>query len=164
MVLTTTPTFTAKYLLEKQDIWKTITHFKEALPIQPWHKVVLAQYSWRIGKRLRIPPGTRTETASAFYQLKLGHGYNKAYLFRIGKTDHPFCSCGAKQTLEHLLLSCKWLNTGRKILQDSLGKVQLTLPLLLHTKQGIKATLDFISRTKVGTRRWHLGQPSEDQA
>ncbi|KAF2622300.1 hypothetical protein BU25DRAFT_463046 [Macroventuria anomochaeta] len=32
-----------------------------------------AQYSWRIGKRLRIPPGTRRETASAFYQLKLGH-------------------------------------------------------------------------------------------
>ncbi|KAF2626278.1 hypothetical protein BU25DRAFT_459804, partial [Macroventuria anomochaeta] len=39
-----------------------------------------AQYSWWIGKRLRIPPGTRRETASAFYQLKLGHGYNKAYL------------------------------------------------------------------------------------
>jgi hypothetical protein len=36
IVLTTTPAFTAKYLLEKVDIWQHITHFKEALPIQPW--------------------------------------------------------------------------------------------------------------------------------
>jgi hypothetical protein len=31
IVLTTTPAFTAKYLLEKVDIWQHITHFKEAL-------------------------------------------------------------------------------------------------------------------------------------
>jgi hypothetical protein len=40
----------------------------------------------------------RRETASAFYQLKLGHGYNKAYLFRIGKADSLCFSCGALQT------------------------------------------------------------------
>jgi hypothetical protein len=28
-------------------------------------------------------------------QLKLDHGYNKAYLFRIGKAVSPCCSCGA---------------------------------------------------------------------
>ncbi|KAF2633551.1 hypothetical protein BU25DRAFT_298191, partial [Macroventuria anomochaeta] len=41
IVLTTTPTFTAKYLLENQDIWQTLTPFKEALPIQPWYNVVV---------------------------------------------------------------------------------------------------------------------------
>jgi hypothetical protein len=41
IVLTTTPAFTAKYLLEKVDIWQHITRFKEALPIQPWFKVAI---------------------------------------------------------------------------------------------------------------------------
>jgi hypothetical protein len=41
IVLTTTPAFTAKYLLEKVGIWEHITQFKEALPIQPWFKVAI---------------------------------------------------------------------------------------------------------------------------
>jgi hypothetical protein len=121
-----------------------------------------AQYSWRIRKKLSIPLGTRQETASAFYQLKLGHGYNKAYLFCIGKTDSPRCSCGALQTPEYLLLSCKWLRQDRRILHHDLSNARLTLPLLLNTKQGIQATLAFITRTKVGTHKWHLGQDIDD--
>jgi hypothetical protein len=113
-----------------------------------------AQYSWRIRKKLSVPMGTRWETASAFYQLKLGHGYNKA--------DSPRCSCGAQQTPDYLLLSCKWPKHNRKILRNDLCNVRLALPLLLHTKQGIQATIAFISRTKVGTRKWHLGQDTDD--
>jgi hypothetical protein len=41
IVLTTTPSFTAKYLLENIQIWRDITHFKTALPIQPWYKVAV---------------------------------------------------------------------------------------------------------------------------
>lgn len=41
IVLTTTPTFNAKYLLENIDIWKHIVQFQEALPITPWHKVAI---------------------------------------------------------------------------------------------------------------------------
>jgi hypothetical protein len=41
IVVTTTPTYNAKYLLEHQSIWKSLTSFKEALPIQPWFKVVV---------------------------------------------------------------------------------------------------------------------------
>ncbi|KAF1947687.1 hypothetical protein EJ02DRAFT_2058 [Clathrospora elynae] len=37
--------------------------------------------SWKIRKKLIIPMGTRRETASAFHQLRIGHSYNKAYLF-----------------------------------------------------------------------------------
>ena len=34
-IITTTPTFSAKYLLENQEIWKDITPFKAAQPITP---------------------------------------------------------------------------------------------------------------------------------
>ena len=40
-VVTTTPAFTAKYLLENQNIWKDITTYKVAQPISPWYKVVI---------------------------------------------------------------------------------------------------------------------------
>lgn len=40
-VLTTTPAFTAKYLLENQNIWQDITTFKTAQPITSWFKVVI---------------------------------------------------------------------------------------------------------------------------
>jgi hypothetical protein len=117
-----------------------------------------AQYSWRIRKKLSVPMGTRREIASAFYQLKIGHGYNKAYLFCMGKADSPLCSCGVKQSPDHLLLSCKWFNKDCRILRQELNNAPLTLLLLLHTKQGIKATLAFITRTRVCTRKWYLGQ------
>jgi hypothetical protein len=40
-IITTTPAFTAKYLLENEVIWKDITDFKTAQPITPWFKVVI---------------------------------------------------------------------------------------------------------------------------
>jgi hypothetical protein len=55
---------------------------------------------------------TKRVIASAFYQLKIGHGYNKAYLHRIDKVDSSNCSCGAKQKPEHLLLSCRQHQLG----------------------------------------------------
>lgn len=38
----------------------------------------------------------------------------------------------------------------------------LTLPLLLHTKKGMASTLRFLESTKVGTRKWKLGQEHDD--
>jgi hypothetical protein len=100
---------------------------------------------------------TKRKIASAFYQLKIGHGYNKAYLHRIDKVDSPNCSCSAKQILEHLLSSCRWYNSNRQILRQALDNSSLTLPLLLHTRRGIEAILVIISRTRVGTRKRYLG-------
>jgi hypothetical protein len=79
--------------------------------------------------------GTKREIASAFYQLKIGHSYNKAYLHRTDKLDSLNCSCGAKQTPEHLLLSCKWYNSDRQILRQDLDNSLLTFPLLLVTRR-----------------------------
>jgi hypothetical protein len=101
--------------------------------------------------------GTKREIAGAFYQLKIGYGYNKAYLHCIDKVDSPNCSCGAKQTLEHLLLSSRWYNSDRQILRQDLNNSPLTFPLLLHTTRGIEATLAHIFCTRVGTRKWYLG-------
>lgn len=41
IVLTTTPTFNAKYLLENKNIWAKLISFQEALPITPWFKVAI---------------------------------------------------------------------------------------------------------------------------
>lgn len=40
---------------------------------------------------------------------------------------------------------------------------RLTLPLLLHSKRGIEATLHFLEETKMGTRKWYLGQLEEEE-
>jgi ribonuclease HI len=121
-----------------------------------------AKFRWKIRKRLDIPIGTKRQLASTFYQLKMGHGYFKSYLARINKSDNSRCTCGANQTADHLLLSCKWYRRERRQLKETLRENNLTLPLLLHTKKGIAATLCFLEGTKVATRKWHLGQEEED--
>jgi len=115
-------------------------------------------FKWKFRKRLAIPPGTKRELTSTFYQLKLGHCYAKAYLARFGKADSDRCSCGAVQTREHLLLSCKWYRLERRELQNDIGEKELTLRLLLQTKKGIAATFCFLEKTKIATRKWQLGQ------
>ncbi|KAF1358303.1 hypothetical protein EJ07DRAFT_180007 [Lizonia empirigonia] len=59
-------------------------------------------------------------------------------------------------------LSADMYKQDRKILQKYMRESRLTLPLLLHTTQGIKATLAFITSTKIGTRKWHLNQHVEE--
>jgi ribonuclease HI len=44
-----------------------------------------ARFAWKTSKKLIIPMGTKRELASAFYQLKIGHGYNKAYLIALAR-------------------------------------------------------------------------------
>jgi hypothetical protein len=41
IVVTTTPTFSADYLLEKKDIWQSILPFKSAQKDESWHKVAI---------------------------------------------------------------------------------------------------------------------------
>jgi ribonuclease HI len=143
--------------------WQKILSKSTPQAVQNNRNSYAATYSWKIGRKLKIPLGTKREIASAFYQLKIGHGYNKGFLYRIGKADSPLCSCGVRQTPEHLLLSCKWFSEERQILKQDLPRLRLSLPILLHTKQGIAATLSFIKRTKISTRRWYLGQEQEQE-
>jgi hypothetical protein len=136
------------------------------------HWVVLAckdksnyskNYSWKIRPRISLPRGTKREIASAFYQLKLGHGYIKNYLHRLKHASNNRCKCGKTETAEHLLLSCPELSIARSKLKDII-RSKLSLPLLLQTTQGIINTLLFIKETGICTRRWHLNRCLEEEA
>jgi ribonuclease HI len=121
-----------------------------------------AKFPLTFSKTIQIPRGTPRKISSAFFSLKLGHGYFNAYLERAKKRDSNLCSCGRAQTPEHLLLYCWHYNTERQELKAALHQSRLTIQLLLHTTKGREATLAFITRTRVGTRGWHLGQEPED--
>ena len=121
------------------------------------------KYSWKTYLKIQLPPGTRRELASAFYQLKLGHGYFKSYLYCLGHTTSDRCKCGQKETPEHLLLSCTEHKVAREKLKSEMHKNRLSLPMLLHTKLGIKKTLEFLRETRIATRRWHLERGEEKE-
>jgi len=115
------------------------------------------RFGWHLSPKNRIPPGTKRAISSAFYQLKIGHGYFKSYLYRLGHSSTSLCECGGKETPEHLLLSCTSYSKERSELAASLNTTsrRLTLATLLHTTQGIVHTLSYISKTKIATRTWH---------
>src|SRR5271156_2419282 len=97
-------------------------------------------FHWQIRSKLRTPQGTSRETASALYQLKIGHGYLKSYLYRLNHAENDRCRCGRKETPEHLLLSCPEVGDARKHMRDSLSLFNnLTAQILLHSTIGIAA-------------------------
>ena len=101
-----------------------------------------AIYSPIVQSKIRLPANTKRVIASSFFQLKLGHGYIKSYLNRLDFTASSNCpSCNRPETTAHLLLDCKELAPARARLKARLNTPRLSLPLLLHTKIGIEATL-----------------------
>jgi ribonuclease HI len=114
-------------------------------------------FGWKLGSKLLVSKGTQRELASAFYQLKIGHGYIKSYLKRINRSSIDKCTCGLKETPQHLILWCKNYKIERSILKESLNS-KLTLPVLLHTKPGSEKCLEFLNSTKICTRQWHLNR------
>lgn len=115
------------------------------------------KYSWKLRKQLVTPPNTPRKTASAFYQLKLGHGYFKEYLARWRPWDYSNkCSCGKIQTPEHLVLECKNYKAERKELKKEL-KGRLTMKMVLDTKKGALSLFKFLNSTEIATRKWLLG-------
>ena len=120
-------------------------------------------FPWKIQSKIQLPTGTKRELASSFYQLKLGHGYIKSYLYRLGHSNNKFCQCSKKETAEHLLLSCKELKTARDKLKKDLEGNRLSLQLLLHTKPGIEKTLDFLKETRIATQKWHLERRLDEE-
>ena len=72
------------------------------------------RFYWNIKSKISVPPDTKRELASAFYQLKFGHGYIKSYLYRLGHIGTNRCICGLIKTPEHLLLNCKEIKKVKK--------------------------------------------------
>lgn len=138
--------------------------YLESYSREPTHRPAsyAKRFQWKLNSKLRIPPGTKRELASSFYQLKFGHGYIRSYLYRLGHAENSNCRCGSAETTEHLLLSCKLFKEERRELQKQINS-RLSLSLLLHSTIGIAHTLSFLDKTKIVTRKWHLARGEEEE-
>lgn len=136
--------------------WKRIIHkYKKTITTANF-RTYTRRFPWQLRKRLIIPQDTPKVISSAFYQLKLGHGYFNSYLFPRTLHWTDLCICGDLQTPNHLLLHCPRYRTQRSIMKDTLKTNKLTENLLFHTKGGIEATLEYIRDTRISTRKWKL--------
>ena len=89
-------------------------------------------------------------------QLKLGHGYFKSYLKRLPDYDSDRCDCNESsiQSPAHLLLSYQnYIEIYSKI-REKLQISQLSLKLLLTTREGILAVFDFLKDSEIARRNW----------
>jgi hypothetical protein len=110
---------------------ETNSQWKEALREMKQPSAYSKLFEWRLGLKSLIPRGTKRELTSSFFQLKLGHGYLRAYLARLEHSESDRCSCGGKETPEHLLLSFRELRAQQKDLREGLGG-RASLRTLLH--------------------------------
>jgi ribonuclease HI len=150
--------------LKTHDIHSILREQKQAKSREAY----INTYTWNISKKISLPLGIKRELASSFFQLKLGHGYIKSYLYRLKLIANNKCKCGRIETTRHLLLECPLYKEQRRALsrrvKEEVAVRVLTLPLLLHTKIGIQNTLVFLKETSIGTRRWHSQRGEEDEA
>lgn len=119
-------------------------------------------FPWKIGSKIKLPSGTTRNTASAFFQLKLGHGYIKSYLHRFKLTNNK-CICGNIEAPQHLLISCPIYEAERKEIFKKIPLSRITIQFILHTKVGIELAIKFINITKIATRIWHLARTLEQE-
>ena len=127
-------------------------HFEKARTKNTPHhsQSYYARFPFKAIEGADLVRGKRSLT-SAFYSLKLGHGYFRSYLYRLHKVDHFRCRCGNKETPEHLLLSCPLYQQERPLALQSAP----TLQALLLTQNGADEVICFIKTTKIGTQLWY---------
>jgi len=67
-------------------------------------------------------------------------------------------TCNKNQTSEHLLTVCQYFKKKQSELKNQLRLINLsyTAKMLFTIKKEIKATLLFLKKTKVTTRKWLL--------
>lgn len=121
-------------------------------------------FGWKVRQKLDLPPDIPRKTGSAFYQLKIAHGYFKSYLSRFKITVDAKCQCGYRsQDPKHLLIYCPIYSLQRKrIRRDIQGR--LTLQTLLGTKKGIALAVQFLQDRSIATRDWHQEESSTDNS
>jgi hypothetical protein len=87
--------------------WQTVLdHYDKPSSQNP--AAYKAQFPWKLGSKIPLPPGTKRRLASTFYQLKLGHGYLKSYLHRLGHWNVG----GGKQLSTCYLVAKLWQQLG----------------------------------------------------
>lgn len=148
---------------DKEKMIQTWTKYIDKKKTEMKFKGIESQYIKRYSvlkpnMSIQLPRNITRQIASAFYQLKLGHGYNRGYLYRLGHISNDKCEFGKKETPEHLLLSCTEYTSDRLKLKDNLNNNRLNLRLLMHTQSGIRNTLESIKSTQISTRGWYLSR------
>lgn len=148
--------------LKKQEWAFVLENQKRSKSLNSYSKV----YSSRISKRINLPIGTIRELASSLFQLKIGHGYIKSYLYNLQLIRNDRCKCGYKETPIHLLLECNDYESERNSLIERLKKKlkfsKLNLPFILHTQIGISEVLVFLKETRIATRSWYTERAAEE--
>jgi hypothetical protein len=93
---------------------------------------------------------------SSYIQLKIGHGYFKSYLNRLPDYNSDKCDCNNSsiQSPAHLLLSCSRYQAEYNKIRQKLQVSQLSLSVLLNTREGIKSVFNFLDNTKIARRNW----------
>jgi ribonuclease HI len=92
---------------------------------------------------------------SSYIQLKLGHGYFKSYLKRLPDYNSDRCDCdnNSIQSPAHLLLSCSKYQAEYSKIKEKLSVSELSLKLLLTTRDGIQALFQFLKKTEIASRK-----------
>ena len=122
------------------------------------------QYPAQAFSRIRLPRGTKRASTSAFFQLKISHGYFKSYLYRLGHVTSDICRCGhIKESPDHLLLYCTEYASQRLALREELRNIPISLQLILNTTLGIAATAKYLAKTEIATRKWHVTRRDEEE-
>ena len=103
--------------------------------------------------------------ASAFFQLKLGHGYLKSYLYRLKIVSNNKYKYSKTKNTKHLLLyyilyreECFRLFS---LFKGSLEASAFNLRLLLYTEIGILNILVFLKETSIYIRKWYIKRSVE---
>ncbi|GAA6060770.1 hypothetical protein JCM10212_006750 [Sporobolomyces blumeae] len=88
---------------------------------------------------LRLHDGLARPLSSLLTQLRSGHSFLNADLFRSKRSTTDRCLCGAREDLSHFFLACP-----RRILVESLGPLACNIPYLLSSSTAIPHTLRFV--------------------
>jgi hypothetical protein len=113
--------------------------------------------------RKAIKPTTDRRTWTAYIQLKLGHGYYRSYLYRIGraKTNRYTGQCQGIQSPIHLYQSCQNYKEEQKELRNKLREIypnqEITLTEI-YSEKSRETVYNYLKKTRVATREWLLGQ------
>ena len=87
-------------------------------------------------------------------QLKLEHDYFKSYLKKLSDYDSDKCDCNntSIQSSAHLLFFCSKYAAQYSKIKDKLRASNLSLKLLLTTRDEIQTVFDFLKDSEIARR------------
>ncbi|PQE15198.1 hypothetical protein CJF32_00007812 [Rutstroemia sp. NJR-2017a WRK4] len=94
--------------------------------------------------------------------LKIRYSYLKLYLYLLGYTSTNKYICGAKEISEYLLLNYSYFSLVRNKLKDKLTINYLLFLLLFDIISRIEASITYLSKIKICTRKYYLARELND--